>query len=137
MGDCKIQEDPVDDLDRVEPGDQVSMTTVHDPAEFIWATATTSERLAEAFTRNSATPKSFCESVPSQLHDFEDVFSKILFDALLDRKPWDHAIHLDMTYDTFPGLIFDVKSRYEVRISIYPLCHVLYSNLRYNLSIQA
>jgi len=34
-----------------------------------------------------------------------------------------------MTYGVFPGPIFDVKSRYEVRISIYPLCHVLYSDL--------
>jgi Reverse transcriptase (RNA-dependent DNA polymerase) len=88
-------EDPVDNPDRVEPGDRVFMTTVHDPAEFIWATATTSQRLAEAFTKNSAPPKSFCESVPSQLHDFEDVFSKISFDALPDHKPWDHAIELE------------------------------------------
>jgi hypothetical protein len=88
-------EDPADDSDRVEPGDRVFMTTVHDPAEFIRATATTSQRLAEAFTRNSTPPKSFRESVPSQLHDFEDVFSKISFDALPDRKPWDHAIELE------------------------------------------
>jgi hypothetical protein len=88
-------EDPADDPDRVEPGDRVFMMMVHDPAEFIQATATTSQRLAEAFTRNSATPKSFCESVPSQLHDFEDVFSKISFDALPDCKPWDHTIELE------------------------------------------
>ena len=88
-------DDPADDPDRVEPGDQVFMTTVHNPAEFIQATATTSQRLAEAFTRNSAPPKSFHESVPSQFHDFEDVFSKLSFDALPDRKPWDHAIELE------------------------------------------
>jgi hypothetical protein len=33
-----------------------------------------------------------------------------------------------MTYGTFPGPIFDVKLVYEVRISIYHLCHVLYSD---------
>jgi|SRR5882762_9166794 hypothetical protein len=33
-----------------------------------------------------------------------------------------------MAYGTFPGPIFDVKSGYEVRISIYCLCHVLYSD---------
>jgi hypothetical protein len=33
-----------------------------------------------------------------------------------------------MTYGTFPGPIFDVKSGYEVRISIYHLCHMLYSD---------
>jgi hypothetical protein len=33
-----------------------------------------------------------------------------------------------MTCGTFPGPIFDAKSGYEVRISIYHLCHVLYSD---------
>jgi Reverse transcriptase (RNA-dependent DNA polymerase) len=89
-------EDPLDNPDEIEPGDRVFMTTVHDPVEFIQATATTFQRLAEAFTRNSAPPKSFRESVPSQFHDFEDVFSKLSFDALLDRKPWDHAIELEL-----------------------------------------
>jgi len=60
--------------DEIEPGDCVFMTMVHDPAEFIRATATTSQCLAEAFTRNSAPPKSFHESVPSQFHDFEEGF---------------------------------------------------------------
>jgi hypothetical protein len=32
--------------------------------------------------------------VPTHLHDFEDVFSKALFDHLPDRKIWDHAIKL-------------------------------------------
>jgi hypothetical protein len=36
-------EDPADDPDRVELGDRVFMTTVYDPAEFIRATATTSQ----------------------------------------------------------------------------------------------
>ena len=34
-----------------------------------------------------------------------------------------------MTYGTFPGPIFDVKLGHEVRISIYYLCHVLYSEI--------
>jgi len=88
-------EEPQDNPDEVEPEDRVFMTTVHDPVEFIRATATTSQSLAEAFTQNSAPPKSFCESVPSQFHDFEDVFSKVSFDALPDHKPWDHAIELE------------------------------------------
>ncbi|GLB41976.1 putative transposition, RNA-mediated [Lyophyllum shimeji] len=29
------------------------------------------------------------------LHDFEDVFSKAMFDKLLERKQWDHAIELE------------------------------------------
>ena len=31
-----------------------------------------------------------------QFHDLEDVFSKVSFDALPDRKPWDHAIELEL-----------------------------------------
>ena len=89
-------EDPLDNPDEIEPGDRVFMTTVYNPVEFIRATATTLQCLAEAFTRNSAPLKSFRESVPSQFHDFEDVFSKLSFDALLDRKPWDHAIELEL-----------------------------------------
>jgi hypothetical protein len=50
--------------------------------------------LAEAFTRNSAPPKSSV-NLSSQFHDFEDIFSKLSFDALPDRKPWDHAIKLE------------------------------------------
>src|SRR5258705_9684189 len=88
-------EEPQDNPDEIEPGDRVFMTTVHDPIEFIQATATTSQRLAEAFTWNSAPPKSFHESVPSQFHNFEEVFSKVSFDALPDHKPWDHAIELE------------------------------------------
>jgi len=34
-----------------------------------------------------------------------------------------------MTYGTFPGPISDVKLGHEVRISIYYLCHVLYSEI--------
>jgi hypothetical protein len=49
----------------------------------------------EAITRNSTPPKSFRESVPSQFHDFEDVFSKVSFNTLPDCKPWDHAIELE------------------------------------------
>lgn len=43
----------------------------------------------------------------------------------LDGIKW----HLDITYGTFPGPIFDVKLGYEVRISIYYLCHMLYSEI--------
>jgi hypothetical protein len=71
------------------------MTTVHDPVEFIRASSTTSQRLSEAFAKNSASPKSFHESVPPAFYDFEDVFSKVFFDVLPDHKPWDHAIELE------------------------------------------
>ena len=37
---------------------------------------------------------SFCDSIPTYLHNFEDVFSKSSFDALPTHKPWDHVIEL-------------------------------------------
>jgi hypothetical protein len=84
-------EEPQDNPDKIEPGDRVFMTTVHNPAEFIRATATTSQCLAEAFTQNSAPPKSFHESVPSQFHDFEEVFSKV---SLMHCRTTSHGIML-------------------------------------------
>jgi len=85
------EKDPPDNPDEIGPGDRVFMTTVHDPAEFTGPQLP----LHNALRRPSpGTPHSevIRESVPSQFHDFEDVFSKASFDALPDRKPWDHAI---------------------------------------------
>jgi hypothetical protein len=82
-------------LDEIEPGDQIFMTTVYNPAEFIRASSTTSQRLSETFAKNSTAPKTFHKSVPLAFHDFEDVFSKVSFDVLPDCKPWDHAIELE------------------------------------------
>jgi len=64
--------------------------------EFIQASATTSHCLSEAFAKNSRPLKSFWESVPKAFHDFEDVFSKESFDELLECKPWDYAIELEL-----------------------------------------
>jgi hypothetical protein len=80
----------------IEEGDRIFMTTIHDQAEFIRASATTSQHLFEAFAKNSGPLKSFQESVPKAFHDFEDVFSKESSDELLDRKPWDHTIELEL-----------------------------------------
>jgi hypothetical protein len=49
--------------------------------------------LSEAFHKNSE-PKSFHKSVPTHFHDLEDLFAKLWFDCLPDRKVWDHAIEL-------------------------------------------
>jgi len=35
--------------------------------------------------------------IPEYLRDFGDVFSKELFDALPNRKVWDHAIELELS----------------------------------------
>ncbi|KDR64954.1 hypothetical protein GALMADRAFT_82482, partial [Galerina marginata CBS 339.88] len=62
-------------------------------AEEIRASSTISQRLAEAFKRNSE-PADFSQHVPEHLRDFHSVFSKESFDNLPDPKPWDHAIEL-------------------------------------------
>ncbi|GLB33339.1 putative retrotransposable element tf2 155 kda protein type 1-like [Lyophyllum shimeji] len=91
--------DPVpdsEDADTMEEGDRLLATALfgYPAAEEIRASQTTSQRLAEAFARNSA-PKDFRDAVPDYLHDFEDVFSKAAFDELPERKQWDHAIELE------------------------------------------
>ena len=58
----------------IEDGDCILVTTIQE-GEFIWASSTTLQCLAEAFHRNTE-PKPFCNSIPTDLHDFEDVFSK-------------------------------------------------------------
>jgi hypothetical protein len=95
-GDEEDETDNTEAPDEIEEGDRIFMTTIHDQVEFIWASATTSQRLSEAFVKNSGPPKSFRESVPKAFHDFEDVFSKESFNELPDRKPWDHAIELEL-----------------------------------------
>ena len=81
--------------DELEDGDRVFMTVLQPEAEFIRASSNISQRLTEAFDRNNASkPQSFRDAVPDYLHEFEDVFSKVSFDALPEQKPWDHAIEL-------------------------------------------
>jgi hypothetical protein len=95
------------------------MTTVHDPAEFIRASSTTSQRLSEAFAKNSASPKSFHESVPPAFHDFEDVFSKVSFDVLLDRKPWDHAIELEANAKASSTKVYSLSLNKQAELDIF------------------
>jgi len=77
----------------LEDGDHILVASLPPEEEFICASLTTLQQLAEAFHKNTK-PKTFCNSVLTHLHDFEDVFAKSFFDALLNRKPWDHAIEL-------------------------------------------
>jgi hypothetical protein len=116
---AEAEEDSSGNPDEIEPGDRVFMTTVYDPAEFIRATSTTSQRLAEAFARNSAPPKSFRESVPSQFHDFEDIFSKESFDALPDRKPWDHAIELELGAKTSSTKVYPLSPNEQTELDAF------------------
>jgi hypothetical protein len=86
---CEDEDDPSE----LEEGDRVFATNLVPRREEIRATPNFSQRLAEAFHRNSA-PKDFNDIVPMHLQDFEDVFAKESFDALPERKVWDHAIEL-------------------------------------------
>jgi hypothetical protein len=91
-GEETAEEDSPIEGDEPQEGERIFMTWIY-PEEHIRASATTSQRLAEAFAKNS-TPRTFRDTVPDHLHDFEDVFAKESFDTLPDRKQWDHAIEL-------------------------------------------
>ena len=53
------------------------------PKEHLWATGTTSQRLAEASWKH----KKAEAKIPEYLQEFKDVFSKETFDALPPQKP--------------------------------------------------
>jgi hypothetical protein len=80
----------------IEDDDRIFVAHVHpeDPEHFVRAFQTVSQRLSEAFTKNSK-PKTFRDVVPDSFHDFEDVFNEHAFDSLPERRKWDHAIELE------------------------------------------
>jgi len=75
-------DDSADDDDSVdislEDGDCILVASLPPGEEFIHASSTTSQQLAEEFLKNTE-PKTFCDSVATHLHDFEDVFAKSSF----------------------------------------------------------
>ncbi|KAF7372853.1 Reverse transcriptase-RNase H-integrase [Mycena sanguinolenta] len=75
---------PLEDKDRI-------LYTWFSPPASIRATATVSQRLAEAFAKNS-TPAG--ASIPEWACEFGDVLSKESFDSLPEHRSWDHAIEL-------------------------------------------
>ena len=81
---------------RIEAEDRIFVATLYldNLLEFIRATSTVSQRLAEAFAKN-ADVKSFCDVVPESLHEFGEVFAKESFDSLPERRKWDHVIELE------------------------------------------
>jgi hypothetical protein len=83
-----------DEVDsEIEDGDRIFVTALEQPTENICATSTISQRLAEAFKRNSdlglllADGSVTSEGIPVHLREFSSVFSKESFDALPDPKP--------------------------------------------------
>jgi hypothetical protein len=89
--------------DNYEPGDSIFATWLHpEPTPtHVRATTSVSARLAEAHVRNSD-KMSFRDLVPEMPHEFEDIFSKESFDALLERRQWDHAIKLNTNDPCLP-----------------------------------
>jgi hypothetical protein len=70
-------------------------------AQYVRATSTVSQRLAESFAKNTEPSptlptggKGSGGSVPDYVKTFEQVFSEEGFTKLPNRKPWDHAIEL-------------------------------------------
>src|SRR3981189_1502623 len=88
--------------DEIEDGDRILVAHIHseDAEHFVRAASTVSQRLAEAFTKNSKAT-SLRDAVPSSLHEFEDIFSEGAFDHLPKQRKWDHAIELER--DPSPG----------------------------------
>ena len=86
LKDDEDEEDP-----EFEVGDRMFVAGLRHPDTEIRATSTISQRLAEAFRRNSEPVR---PAVPDYLREFDDVFSKESFDVLPESKLWDHAIKL-------------------------------------------
>jgi hypothetical protein len=85
-------EEPYTGEDVMEDGDCLFTMMIPCKGEFIHASLNILQHLAEPFHKN-ITPKTFHESVPTHLHNFEDL-SKSSFDCLPDHKIWDHTIEL-------------------------------------------
>jgi len=86
--------DPEDLPDEpLEEGDRIWATGLLPEPEYIRASSTISQRLAEAHKRNSQ-PVDYEKHIPPHLRDFHVVFAKESFDDLPEPKPWDHAVEL-------------------------------------------
>jgi len=88
------EEEPKEAEEPIKLGDHIfAIGLVPAPAE-IRATSSVSQRLAEAFKRNSEASALTRRPVPEYLKEFDSVFSKESFDALPESKKWDHAVEL-------------------------------------------
>ena len=87
-------DEPTDPSDEpLEEGDRIWATGLLPEPEYIRASSTISQHLAEAFKRNSE-PLDYEKHIPPHLRDFHSVFAKESFDDLPESKPWDHAVEL-------------------------------------------
>jgi len=88
------EEEPEEAEEPIKPGDCIfAIGLVPEPVE-IRATSSISQRLAEAFKRNSEASAPSGWSVPEYMKEFDSIFSKESFDVLPESKKWDHAVKL-------------------------------------------
>jgi len=88
------EKEPEEAEEPIEPGDRIfAIGLVPAPVE-IRATSSISQRLAEAFKRNSEALAPSGRSIPEYLKEFDSVFSKESFNVLPESKKWDHAVEL-------------------------------------------
>src|SRR5882724_9116888 len=80
------------DPDKMIRDDQIFIRFMDTWLEDIKATQTISQKLTEASGDNHSTR--FKDIVPKPYQEFQDVFTKEVFDELLNRKQWDHTIKL-------------------------------------------
>ena len=78
----------------IKPGDCIFTIGLVLALAEIQATSSVSQRLAEAFKRNSEASVPSGWSVPEYLKEFDGIFSKESFYALPESKKWDHAVEL-------------------------------------------
>ena len=85
----------------LEEGDRVWATGLLPEAQFIQATSTISQRLAESFSKHTESNPTLPtggsgskDPLPDYVKMFSQVFSEEGFAKLPNRKPWDHAIEL-------------------------------------------
>jgi hypothetical protein len=86
-----------EEADEIEEGDRIFATRIYwEESTSVRATETISQRLAEAFAKNSESSKkkSLHDHIPESFWDYEDVFAKESFDSLPEHRKWDHAIEL-------------------------------------------
>ena len=81
-----------DSEDQMLEGDQLFCTFMLLLSKEIRASQTTSQRLAKAHQKTVGIKT----EIPEHLQDFGDVFLKESFDALPNRKVWDHAIEIEL-----------------------------------------
>jgi len=101
-GEASDDEPPASDLPfDIEEGDRVWAAGLIPEAQYIHATSTITQRLAEGFAKNTESNptlptggKGLSGSVLDYVKAFGQVFSEEGFAKLPNRKPWDHAIEL-------------------------------------------